>query len=168
MKPKSPAPVPSARGLSAPSEMPDLPDLRMCSFSALRMASRRVSQVYDAILAPLGIKTTQLSVLAVVAQAGETPLTINALADKLVMDRSTLGQNLRPLERLGFLFVGTDSHDRRVRRVTLTALGMAKLREGVAYWHEAQAHFDAHFGPEAAPLRKTLFRIATNEAFSKP
>lgn len=168
MKPKSPVPAPAAVCLPEQPEFPELPDLRMCNFSALRMASRRVSQVYDTILAPLGIKTTQLSILAVVAQAGATPLTINALAEMLVMDRSTLGQNLRPLERLGLLRVGTDQLDRRVRRVTLTSLGAERLGEGVAYWHQAQAHFEAHFGADAAALRKTLFRIATNGAFSKP
>lgn len=139
----------------------------MCNFSALRMASRRVSLVYDTILAPLGIKTTQLSILAVVARAGETRVTINVLADILVMDRSTLGQNLRPLERLGLLRVVTDSQDRRVRRVTLTRLGVAKLSDGVAFWHEAQQHFEAHFGPDTAALRNALFQIARNVAFGK-
>ncbi len=166
MKTTSPARRSSATCLPDPA-LPDLPDLRMCNFSALRMASRRVSQVYDTILAPLGVKTTQLSILAVVAQKGDPPLTINALADMLVMDRSTLGQNLRPLERQGLLKIATDPLDRRARRVTLTRQGRAKLGEGVAYWHKAQAHFEAQFGAEAAALRKTLFRIATSDAFSK-
>ena len=68
-----------------------------CNCFAVRSAARHVSQVYDQFLASSGLRTTQFSILAKLKQKG--PLTINALAREMVMDRSTLGRNILPLQR---------------------------------------------------------------------
>jgi len=39
-----------------------------CNCTALRKASRRISQLYDAALAPSGLKITQRAILAQVAR----------------------------------------------------------------------------------------------------
>jgi DNA-binding MarR family transcriptional regulator len=72
------------------------PQPEICTCLALRQAARHVSQHYDRLLAPSGLRTTQFSVLAKLRQHGA--LTINALAGALVMDRTTLGRNILPLE----------------------------------------------------------------------
>jgi DNA-binding MarR family transcriptional regulator len=64
---------------------------------ALRQASRHVTQFYDQFLAPSGLRTTQFSILIKLQLAGS--MTINALAKALLMDRTTLGCNILPLER---------------------------------------------------------------------
>ena len=95
--------------------------------------------------------------------------TVGELAEELVMDRSTLGQNLRPLERDHLVRLLTDPKDRRSRLIALTKLGLAKLTEAATYWRMAQERFEAAFGQQAAAeLRAVLHAIAYNEALAKP
>ena len=68
----------------------------VCNCAALRQAARRVTKLYDDALAPIGLGANQFSILARLSLVG--PRTIQDLARLLVMDRSTLGHLLRPLE----------------------------------------------------------------------
>jgi DNA-binding MarR family transcriptional regulator len=74
-----------------------------CNCSALRQAARRVTRLYDDALAPTGLGANQYSILARLRDVG--PHTIQDLARLLVMDRSTLGHLLRPLEKRGLVKV---------------------------------------------------------------
>ncbi len=144
-----------------------------CSCSALRMAARRLSQAYDAALAPEGLTVSQFALLStLVSHASEGPSpTICALADALALDRTTLGHNLRPLERDGFVLVEPDTRDRRVRRIRLTAQGRAKRDRCLPLWRATQDRFDAAFGSaRAAALRADLVAIAraADDAHSFP
>jgi DNA-binding MarR family transcriptional regulator len=121
-----------------------------CSAAALRMAARRVSQFYDACLAPEGLKVSQYSVLSTAARRRERPPTVNELADELGMDRSTLGHNLRPLERDGLIVLEGDPLDKRIRRVVVTQLGRQKRRACRELWAIAQARFEKEFGQKRA------------------
>src|ERR1700694_5434080 len=77
-----------------------VPRAAACTCGSLRKASRRISQLYDTALAPAGIKSTQYSILSEVERGGfAEPVTMSELASAMVMDRSTLGHNLRPLQR---------------------------------------------------------------------
>ena len=89
-----------------------------CNCTALRKASRRISQLYDAALAPSGIKTTQRAILAQVGRS--EPATVGELAEALVMDSGALAHTLKPLERDGLVDVAIDPADRRNRLITLT------------------------------------------------
>jgi DNA-binding MarR family transcriptional regulator len=138
----------------------ELPNLRDCTVTRLRMASRRLSNLYDGMLAPSGLKNTQVSILAVIATRAATPPTIKDLSAILVMDRSTMGQNLRPLEREGLVELAEDGTDRRIRRVVLTDAGRARLKIASAIWAQAQARVDATYGAGlSAELRELLQRI---------
>ena len=142
-----------------------------CSCSALRMAARRLSQAYDDALAPEGLTVSQFALLSTLAnQAGEVaPPNVCALADALALDRTTLGHNLRPLERDGFVLVEYDARDRRVRRIRLTAEGRAKRDRCLPLWRTIQDRFDTAFGPARADaLRADLVAIAraADDAFS--
>src|SRR5476649_265532 len=96
-------------------------ELNRCNNTALRKASRRLSQAYDEFLGPSGLRSTQLSVLAEIDRGAGVAPTMGELADALAMDRSTLGKNLRPLERDGFITSVVDQSDRRTKRIALTA-----------------------------------------------
>jgi DNA-binding MarR family transcriptional regulator len=136
----------------------------MCNATALRKASRRLSQLYDDALAPSGLRGTQFAILAEVAGRGSDPPTMAELAAALVVDRSALGHNLRPLERDGFVALRTSAQDRRRRHVVLTGRGAAKLRAAQPLWQAAQDHFHTTFGHAAADeLRTTLLGIANDE-----
>jgi DNA-binding MarR family transcriptional regulator len=72
-----------------------------CNCFAVRSAARQVTQFYDQFLAPVGLRTTQFSILVRLKRVGS--LTINALANEMVTDRTTLGRNILPLERDGLI-----------------------------------------------------------------
>jgi DNA-binding MarR family transcriptional regulator len=139
-----------------------LPSENRCNVTALRKATRCVSQLYDAILAPTGLRSTQRALLVNVARLGSP--TMSELAAALVLDRSALNHNLKPLERDGLLRVVVDRDDRRSRRIQLSKQGEAKLKESAQAWERAQQCFEAAFGArESASLRATLQLIASLE-----
>src|SRR5215468_2690976 len=107
-----------------------------CTCLAVRQAARHVTQFYDQYLAPSGLRTTQFSILAKLRRLG--PMTINALAADLVMDRTTLGRNILPLQRDGLIAVVRGKPDRRSKELTVTEAGAERLRAAVNGWVEAQ------------------------------
>ena len=128
-----------------------------CNCLALRQAARHVSQLYDGYLAVVGLKASQYSILAKLSRLG--PLSINELAKSMVMDRTTLGRAVRPLQRDKLLSIGAGD-DGRTRRLKLTAAGQAKLKAAAAQWREAQKKFELAFGVDAsAELRTALRRV---------
>jgi DNA-binding MarR family transcriptional regulator len=136
-----------------------------CTCGSLRKASRRISQFYDAALAPIGIKSTQYSILSEVDRgSGEGPVTMCELATAMVMDRSTLGHNLKPLERDDLVVLRLSSDDRRKRHVELTKKGRSILLRARRLWRRAEGSFEQIFGKEpAAELRAVLLSIAGNK-----
>ena len=133
-----------------------------CNCLALRQAARHVTQFYDQCLAPAGLRTTQLSILAKLKRLG--PLTINALARELVMDRTTLGRTMLPLERDGLITIKDGTVDRRSKKLHLTKAGAGRLRVARSLWSEAQMQFEAAFGGErASTLRNELRAVVSSE-----
>ena len=129
-----------------------------CNCLAMRQAARQITQMYDVALAAVGLRATQYSVLNRLDRLG--PSCVQDLADALVLDRSTLGHNLRPLERDGFVRLATERGDRRTRRLELTASGKAKLDAARPLWRAAQARFEASYGKaDAKDLRTALRRV---------
>jgi DNA-binding MarR family transcriptional regulator len=138
------------------------PKLAECNCLALRQASRHVSQFYDQCLAPSGLRTTQFSILARLRRHG--PMAINALAAELVMDRTTLGRNILPLQRDGLIEIVTASADRRQKELHLTGAGAARLRSARPRWTAAQSQFEAAFGDaRASELRALLGAVVVSE-----
>jgi DNA-binding MarR family transcriptional regulator len=132
----------------------------ICNCAALRQAARRVTRLYDDALAPIGLGVNQFSILARLSLVG--PSTIQDLARLLVMDRSTLGHLLRPLEKRGFVRLDVSEEDRRSRMVALTEAGRAAVAKARPRWAAAQRRFESTFGKEAAlELRNVLKEIAT-------
>jgi DNA-binding MarR family transcriptional regulator len=134
----------------------------VCNCAALRQAARRVTKLYDDALAPVGLGVSQYSILARLHHLGAT--TIQQLASGLVMDRSTLGHLLRPLEKRGFVKLAVSERDRRGRIAMLTPAGKAVVAKARPRWIAAQHRFDGVFGKEAAlELRAVLKEIAMAE-----
>jgi len=126
----------------------------------LRKASRRISQFYDVALAPVGIKSTQFAILSEIERGS---VTMVELAAAMVMDRSTLGHNLRPLERDALVTLRQPQDDRRKRYVELTRMGKTLLRRARRLWSRAEGRFERIFGKKpAAELRAVLLNIANN------
>ena len=143
------------------------PKLEDCNCLAVRQAARHITQFYDQFLAPAGLRTTQFSILAKLKRIG--PMTINALARDLVMDRTTLGRNILPLEREGLIAVVPGRIDRRSKELHLTDAGAARLRTARSGWTEAQTQFDATFGGRrAAGLRALLCAVTATDLGTGP
>jgi len=104
-----------------------------------------MTQAYDRALAPSGLKLSQFSLMAMLERLGDTPLTV--LADKLVLDRTTLTRNLKPLMDRG-LIETVEAADRRVRRLRLSRDGEAALGEARPRWEKAQARMILRLGPD--------------------
>lgn len=135
-----------------------------CSCTALRKASRRISQLFDMALAPSGLKITQRAILAQIGRSERT--TVGNLAEALVMDPGALAHTLKPLERDGLVAVAIDPDDRRNRLITLTRRGRTKLAETDALWAKAQRGFESAFGrAESESLREAL-RVLISDDFS--
>jgi len=147
-----------------------LKDPLICNGAALRKATRRITQLYDGVLAPCGLTVSQRSVLVHIARAESA--TVSELAHAMVLDRSSLGRNLEPLTREGYVAVRSDTIDRRSRRVELTDSGRSKLAESNRLWRKAQDRFESVYGAErAAALRLALAEIFSDEfaeAFKRP
>src|ERR1700741_2207819 len=126
-----------------------------CNVTALRKATRHVSRLYDDMLAPCGLRATQRAILVYIARGGAPAM--GELAAALVLDRTALNHNLKPLERDGLVAITVDDSDRRSKRVQLTKRGEARLIESSAAWKRAQERFEAAFGTrKAAGLRETV------------
>jgi DNA-binding MarR family transcriptional regulator len=135
---------------------------RECNCLAIRQAARHVTQFYDQVLAPSGLRATQFAILGRLRRGG--PMTINALAGALVMDRTTLGRNLLPLQREGLVEIGPGVSDRRRREVRLSPAGAARLAAARRGWAKAQARFDEVFGEQrSAALRDLLREVVASD-----
>jgi DNA-binding MarR family transcriptional regulator len=133
-----------------------------CNCFAVRSAARHVTQFYDQFLAQSGLRTTQFGILATLKRLG--PLTINVLAKDMVMDRTTLGRNILPLERDGLIRIEATPSDRRAKELHLTRAGEKRLQAARKGWAEAQARFETTYGPKrAAELRKMLKSLRASE-----
>src|SRR5216684_1302626 len=133
-----------------------------CNCLAVRQAARHITQFYDQLLAPNGLRTTQFSILAKLRRL--RPMTINALAAEMVMDRTTLGRNILPLERGGLIAVEQGSRDRRSKELRVTEAGEARFRAGVKGWVQAQRQFEKAFGAKrTADMRAILYAVTATE-----
>jgi DNA-binding MarR family transcriptional regulator len=132
-----------------------------CNCLAVRQAARYITQFYDQYLAAAGLRTTQYGILVKLKRHG--PLSINALAAQLVMDRTTLGRNVRPLERDGLIVIEPDPDDRRSKVLRLTKTGEARFERAHKGWIEAQKRFDAAYGGKrASELRDRLRAVVAS------
>jgi DNA-binding MarR family transcriptional regulator len=132
--------------------------LSECNCLAIRQAARHVTQFYDQLFAPVGLRATQFAILSRLRRQG--PMTINALAALLVMDRTTLGRNILPLQRDGLIEVVPSPADRRRRELRLTDAGLIKHAAAIECWSAAQQRFENVFGDErAAALRRLLREV---------
>lgn len=118
---------------------------QVCACFNLRKTARAVTAMYEKTMKPSGLKATQFTLLAA-ARAVE-PMTIKELAAVLVMDRTTLTRNLKPLEKQGLVTI-EQGEDRRERYLSLTPDGRAALDRAYPLWEKAQEKMKRVLGTE--------------------
>lgn len=111
-----------------------------CLCLATRRAARDLSRRFDEAFRPLGITSGQYSLLHALNRPDPPPL--GAVAELMVMDRTTLSANVKPLARRGLVRTVTDPADRRVRRLSLTKQGREMLALAMPLWTSLHAQID--------------------------
>ena len=139
-----------------------------CTNTSLRRAARRLGQLYDEALAPIGLKATQAGLLAQIGgltgSGGQEGPTLQDLAERLAIGISALTHALRPLVRDGLVELRQDAHDRRTKRGILSRLGKARLREALLLWAAANRRVESVLEPGAAEkLRSLADQISSQE-----
>ena len=114
-----------------------------CAGGNLRRATRAITQFYAKILEPCGLEPTQFTMLTACSLAEAAP--ISALAEALVIDRTTLTRNFQLLEKQGFIKIARGT-DRRERIVSLSLEGQSVLAKALPLWKKAQALVLAKMG----------------------
>ena len=128
-----------------------------CVCNKVRAAARSVTSAYDGALRPVGLRATQLAVLAAVGIDGSVSIT--ALAQLLGMDRTTLSRNLGPLEKDGLVRIGIEGW-RRSRTLEITKKGKTQLSKALPLWEKAQKTLHAKLGNQDwARVRDSLDRL---------
>ena len=117
----------------------------VCACRKMRLASRKITRMYDDVLRPAGVKATQFAVLAVIA--GQDEATLTELAGTLGMERTTLSRNLRPLERDGLIEISAEGY-RRARSANITNKGVAVMEKALPLWRSAQKSLKRRLGDD--------------------
>lgn len=127
-----------------------------CYCAAIRAASRKTTAIYDSALAPAGMTLAQYSLMRRIDYAGSLSLT--ELGRVAELDRSTVGRNVRVLEKLG-LAQATTAEDLREAAISLTPAGAQALTAAESLWGDAQRQVEALLGVDGA---KALRRLAAS------
>ncbi|MEO8676195.1 MAG: MarR family winged helix-turn-helix transcriptional regulator [Casimicrobiaceae bacterium] len=123
-----------------PTSIPNPP---ACTCWRLRRAARALTQLYDDLMAPSGMRITQFSLLRTLARVGTSRM--SALAESLLLDRTALSRTLDPLVERGFVAI-VAGRDARTREISLTRAGEKAFRAAEIYWKRAQAQVTAQLG----------------------
>lgn len=117
----------------------------LCNCINLRRASQAITEFYDEVLAPSGLKTTQFSLLIHIIRLG--PLNMSELANAIRLDRTTLARNVKVLEAHEFISI-TTGKDSRTRQLNISEKGQKAVEGAAQYWTEAQGFLKEYLGQE--------------------
>lgn len=127
-----------------------------CICTSLRQAALATSEFYDRALEPSGLKVTMYRLLKRAAEAGRP--NISELSRIVGLDRSTLGRNLRVLERQNLIRFEV-AEDERARVVALTPEGEAALAKARPLWVQAQTAMHDILGEQTDALLGQLAKL---------
>lgn len=139
-----------------------------CTNTAVRRAARRLGSLYDEALEPIGLKATQIGLLAEIERlasvnGGQVP-TLQDLATKLALQISAVTHALRPLVREGLIELRPDETDKRAKRAALTSDGSRLLHRALKHWAVANQQVEKVLGSEsAAALRAVADYVSSDE-----
>lgn len=116
-----------------------------CSCINLRRASQAITEVYDEILAPSGLKISQYLLLRNLKELG--PISVSSLALEIRLERTTIVRNLKPLEAREFI-IDVATKGARNRQLKLTTKGLEVLEMAEPLWLESQNFIEQYLGKE--------------------
>ncbi len=116
----------------------------MCG--SLRRTARALTQLYEQALRPLGLRSTQFTVLQVLSRAGE--VSQGQLGEMLAMDSTTLTRTLEIMSRQGWI-TERRGEDRRERWLRLAKGGETQLNRALPVWEKVQSRLRRQLGDQA-------------------
>jgi DNA-binding MarR family transcriptional regulator len=137
---------------------------------ATRQAARAVTDLYDLVLSPAGLKITQFILLRAIA--GQARLSQQQLGNELAVAPETISRRLAALKTAGWIELKSPQSGREHAYV-LTASGKARMQEALAHWNRAQRRLRLCLGPRdwenaMALLRKLVAAAKRAEAARIP
>jgi len=127
--------------MASPSSSPS----PACTCGRLRRATRALTQRYDDLMAPSGLRVTQYSLLRTIASSGVCRL--SDLAETLLLDRTALSRTLDSLAERALVDI-TPGRDARTREVSLTRAGERALNAALPHWQRAQSEVAKTIGAD--------------------
>jgi DNA-binding MarR family transcriptional regulator len=124
------------------SSLPRLP----CICGSFRRASRALTQLYENALRPLGLRSSQFTILQALSLAGE--VTQSQLGEILAMDSTTLTRTLHIMNREGWI-AERRGEDRRERWLRLAKAGEAQFKRAVPAWEKVQSRLRRQLGEDS-------------------
>lgn len=122
--------------------LPEFP----CLCGNLRRAARALTQIYEKQLRPLGLRSTQLTILQVLARTRE--INQSRLGEILAMDSTSLTRTLAVMLREGWL-TERRGEDRRERWINISRAGEKKLNTALPAWEQTQARLHREIGAQS-------------------
>lgn len=117
-----------------------------CASGNLRKTTRVITQFYDKILKPSGLRSTQFSLLHHILLQND--ISVSELSEILLMDQTTVTRNIEILRKKQYITVVKGEDDSRKKCITITKLGLNKLEEAIPYWKIAQAKIEQGIGKD--------------------
>jgi len=135
----------SAHTMNTPSKETDQ-QATPSAFAALRTASRAITQFYDLVLAPTGLKGTQFVILQAIHEAGEVAQC--DFARDFAIAVPTLSRRFGGLRRKDYIQIRRgDRHGERI--YSLTEKGVETYKSALPYWERAQYRLRTALGEDS-------------------
>jgi len=123
--------------------------VEVCLCHHVRRSARAITRLFDEALKPAGLKASQFNILAAVAAREVTSAA--EISKILLVDRTTLSRNLKPLRDAGYITTEGGA-GRRPDVLSLTSSGRVIFSKAAALWRQAQGDLTERLGPGQAGL----------------
>lgn len=129
-----------------------------CMCASIRRASRVLTQIYDEAMRPLGLRSTQFSILQALSQTGS--ILQGDLAEVLALDNTAMTRAVQLLRKREWVKV-VKGKDRRERWLSLSKSGEAELARMRPAWEAVQREVHSKLGEKRW---NNLFQLSTEIA----
>lgn len=118
----------------------------VCACANLRSVAGSLTQLYNKLLKPTGLKITQYYMLGNIYTSPD--ITISKLGEIMDLNQTTVTRNLMILKDAGLVEIKRQESDSRIKMVTITDTGYEKLNDAMPIWIEVQERIEGAIGKE--------------------
>ncbi|EGQ21000.1 MarR family transcriptional regulator [Sporosarcina newyorkensis 2681] len=118
--------------------------IQVCACANLRTVSGSLTQLYNRLLKPSGLKITQYYMLGNIFCFPN--ISISKLGELMLLDQTTVTRNLNILKESAYVTIMRDEYDSRTKIVSITETGIEKLNEAEPILSHVQNIVEESFG----------------------